>query len=1013
MAPVSSPSFGLLLKRSRRAARLTQAQLAERAGFSVVYISMLERGARSPQRTTVALLAEALALSPSERAAFQATTPLPPPHATYKPQDATAPALPIGSFLGATPTVALVGRESELDVVAAHLAEVVTGQGRLLMLVGEPGVGKTRLAQEISVQARARGFRVVTGRCYEPQQTFAFAPFVEALAKAAAGADTAMQAQLPERWPEVIRLLPNQEASAQTPRQLDDRDARQRLFWQVTGFLGMLAEQAPLALLLDDLHWADSASLDLLQHLAQHTRDQRLLLVGTYRDVEVGRQRPLAGALSELDRDELALRITVRRLVAEETTALIGVTLGANEAAAVRASAVSPQLAQLIYQRSEGNAFFTRQVVRALQEQGVLQLMEGQWMLNTAGSALDIPESVRAVVGQRLAHLAPLTRDVLHEASVLGQVFAFSELQRLGRRGEQEVEEALEEAAGAGIVRERAHDQYHFNHALTHDTLYAELSARKKRRLHRAAADTIERLPDHERRASELAYHLLAADEGERALPYALLAGDQAAAVYAHAEAAGHYRTAVELARDVGDQLHEAEATEKQSGALWQGGRLDEARDLIDHAAHLYQSLGDVEGELRALARIAARYVGTGQVEACEARVLPRLSALERNATDTHAGRLAEVYSELGMGYVFAFRGQEALAAIARGEQFAHATQDDTLRVRALLTRAFGTATLGIADAGALDAALEIIAFAERVGDMNALRPGLTLAYNCYLGAGDFVRARAYLERIQQVDQLTQQPAKSLSVIGELAFCCGEWRRAREAFDELIALEERQSPFGAGLVSGYGSLSLGLLELAEGDEEVAISRLEPASERAYAAGDLQASTLITAAFAEADLLAGRVEAAQRRLARVFTHPGLQELCWWSVPLIALLAWADLALGHMNQAWAAMERCRAYTRAPWLRLLLPDVLRVCALIAMAREQWTAAEEALEEAVQVAREMPYPWAELKALYFYGQLHAAMGERVKARASYKQALAICKRLGEGLYRPHIEQAYAAAPM
>jgi predicted ATPase/DNA-binding XRE family transcriptional regulator len=507
-------AFGLLLKRSRRAAHLTQAQLAERAGFSVVYISMLERGARQPQRSTVALLADALTLSPAERATLEAASPLPSSRAGG---DARAPRSSTGGFLGATPGGRLVGRDPELAVIESALGAVAQGEGRLLVLFGEPGIGKTRLAQEIAAQARACGFRVLTGRCYEPQQSVAWYPFLEAITMAAAGIGGESYSVLAAQWPEVARLLPDHPENAQAPTQISDRAAQQRLFWQMTSFLRSLASQAPLALLLDDLHWADSASLDLLQHLARRTRECPILLVATYRDSEINRQHPLAAALHDLSRDELVERIAAAPLSDDETAALIGVTLGASEGADAGAASVSPQLARLIQQRSEGNPFFTRQLARALQEQDALLFADGQWRLSeTAAVAFHAPESIRGVIGQRLARLTPLTQDALREASVLGQVFAFGELQRLGGRGEQEVEEALDEAAKAGIVREAEHDRYHFNHALTLDTLYAELSTRRKRRLHRAAATATERLPDYERRAAEIARHLLAADEGAR-----------------------------------------------------------------------------------------------------------------------------------------------------------------------------------------------------------------------------------------------------------------------------------------------------------------------------------------------------------------------------------------------------------------------------------------------------------------------------------------------------------------
>jgi transcriptional regulator with XRE-family HTH domain len=277
-------AFGTALKRARRAARLTQAELAERAGFSVVYISMLERGARQPQRTTLTLLADALALSSDERAAFAATAQAPDTARRQRSADPVGAAPPpVGAYLGALPAGQLVGRERELALVEDALAAVAGGQGRLLLVVGEPRVGKTRLAQEITIRARARGFRVFTGRCYEPQQHVAYFPFIEALAQAASLAALNAGAPVAERWPEVARLLPDDLASASAPPQRSDATAQQRLFWHVSSFVGTLAEQAPLALLLDDLQWADTASLDLMQHLARQAHERRVLLVATAR----------------------------------------------------------------------------------------------------------------------------------------------------------------------------------------------------------------------------------------------------------------------------------------------------------------------------------------------------------------------------------------------------------------------------------------------------------------------------------------------------------------------------------------------------------------------------------------------------------------------------------------------------------------------------------------------------------------------------------------------------------
>jgi transcriptional regulator with XRE-family HTH domain/tetratricopeptide (TPR) repeat protein len=1022
-SPTSTLAFGIALKRARKAAGLTQAELAERAAFSVVYIGMLERGARQPQRSTVALLADALVLTPTERAALEAAAHLPsapPPVKRRAKADADMSRLPVGGFLGALPTSQLVGCERERHAIGAALEAVANGQGRFLLLVGEPGVGKTRLAQEITLLARAQGFRVLTGRCYEPQQSVAYYPFLEALAMAAAGADAAVQEKLAESWPEVARLLPERLASAQAPIapvQLDDRNAQQRLFWQVSDFVQALAEPAPLALLLDDLHWADTGSLDLLQHLAHHTRERPILLVGTCRAVEAQRQHPLTDTLSDLGRDEIVERLAVRRLGAEETSALIGATLGAHDGAAGDAATVSADLAQRIYARSEGNAFFTRQLARALAEQGTLAFADGQWVLDAAGSALEAPESVRAVIGQRLGRLTPLTQEVLREASVLGQVFLFEDLRRLGGRGEQEVEEALEEATQAGIVREGERDGYGLNHALTRDTLYADLSARKKRRLHRAAAEAIEQQPNHERRAAELSYHLLAADEGERALPYALLAGDQAEAVYAHAEAEKHYQAAVALAREIGDAAREAEACEKLAGALRKLTRLDDALRAVERAALLSRARSDREGELRALAGIAAVHTfamnqeGLGQQEECLAWLRPRVEALEielaANGVPTSAGLVA-AYCSMAWLYDNLFRWREKDAVAAHAERLAYALGDPAVLVQALEVRAWMNMTLE--PSNAMARARELITLAEAVQSHAGRWTGLSLAtFSSIYYEADFEQARAYQEHLLELSEQPQaQPnwGDVLSDSGALARFRGEWSRARALFAQVEALVERLDPSATSWRAIYTPLWQGVMDLDEGREERAIRLLEEAISRAERFADGQALTYAQAPLAERDLLCGRAAKAHARLAPLLESEEAGPVVEFVAHLLPLLVWAELLAGQVGQAAANIEAHLASPAGSAVRVHRPDALRVRAMVAIAQEHWDEAEVALEEAVRAANAMPYPHAAAKALYAYGQLYVAKGEPERAREKYQAALAICVRLGEGLYRPYIER-------
>ena len=156
-----------------------------------------------------------------------------------------------------------------------------------MLLAGEPGIGKTRLAQEVAHEAANRGFLVAVGRCYEAHRSVAYYPFLEVLANVYAAVATAISSEVPHRWPHLVRLLPDQ-SNVTVPPSTDTPEDQQRLFRAVSGFLREMAHHLPVAILLDDLHWADGASLEMLQHLARHTRGDRILLLATYRDVDVG-----------------------------------------------------------------------------------------------------------------------------------------------------------------------------------------------------------------------------------------------------------------------------------------------------------------------------------------------------------------------------------------------------------------------------------------------------------------------------------------------------------------------------------------------------------------------------------------------------------------------------------------------------------------------------------------------------------------------------------------------------
>jgi YVTN family beta-propeller protein len=346
-----APRFGVLLTRYRMAAGLSQEQLAERAGLSSRGISDLERGARTrPHATTVHHLAQALGLSTDERTLFE--------EAAHRARGAVAQASlsspPVGGFLGALPAEPLVGREEEQGRVRTVLDAVAGGTGQLLLLAGEPGVGKTRLAQDVMAQALERGFLVGTGRCYQRDRQMAYAPLFQALSEVPGTAPAPLQPVIRRRWESARRDVEGLLSDG-----VNAADKRHHLFTVVTDFVMALAAEVPVALLLDDLHWADDGTIDLLQHLAQTTCGKRVLLLGTLRDAHLSEEHPvLAGTLQDLARERLAERMVVRRLSAEETASLAAGLMGQET--------VADDAAAFIYRRTKGIPRFVEGMVHAL-----------------------------------------------------------------------------------------------------------------------------------------------------------------------------------------------------------------------------------------------------------------------------------------------------------------------------------------------------------------------------------------------------------------------------------------------------------------------------------------------------------------------------------------------------------------------------------------------------------------------------------------------------------------------
>jgi class 3 adenylate cyclase len=510
------------------------------------------------------------------------------------------------------------GRHAELEQLKAKVDQTVSGSGALVMVVGEPGIGKTRLTEELAVYARLRGAQVLLGHCYEGEGTIPYLPFVESFRTYLRGRDDdVLREELGEGAPEVATLVSEIRQRfpdlPESPPAESDAE-RLRLFSSVSGFLENASRTHPIVLVLDDIHWADKPSLLLMQYLARRVAGARLLVVATYRDVELDRTHPLSEVVATLRRERSYERVLLRGLPESAIQEMLASAAGGD--ADTEGAEARIAFAAALYQETEGNPFFVREVLSHLIEEGKLYREEGRWRANvTSVSDLGIPEGVREVVGRRLTRLSEGCNEMLTLASAMTHGFDWPALVAISDQDDGTLLTHLEEALKAQVIRELSGERqgsYDFSHALIRQTLYGELSTPRRVLLHRRIAQALEGLyeSDPEPHLAELAHHFFQAAPGgdvARAVDYGVRAGDRAAALLAHEEAAGHYERALQ-AYDLGNARDPARRYERSLAiglGYSRGGTNDRALPALEQAAELADELGDSERMATAVLELA------------------------------------------------------------------------------------------------------------------------------------------------------------------------------------------------------------------------------------------------------------------------------------------------------------------------------------------------------------------------------------------------------------------------
>jgi tetratricopeptide (TPR) repeat protein len=953
--------FGEVLRRYRRAAGLTQEELAERAHLSARAISDLERGRyHVPRRDSLALLVQALQLDDQDRAVLQAA-------ARRSPAGAAAPAhavSPLPPFVGRTPELALVDR---------HLG----GAGPpLLLLAGEPGIGKSRLLQVAAARAPDKGLRTLAGSCQRQGGHSPYSPLLEALQRYLEEMQPAELHRALRGCAWLVRMLPELADGPIDPLPhwvLSPQQEHRLMVAAVLRFLGNVAGPAGTLLVLDDLQWASPDALDLLGTLVRAAVGIPLRVIGAYRDTDL--RAP--DALSVLLTDLAHARLTTRRVLtplspAEAAQLLDGLLAGARGMDAARRNRV--------LERAGGVPFFVESCAHALRAEA--PGAEG-------GDA--VPWDVEQSVRQRMAALPRSAHAVLRVAAILGRVVAPLLLTAASGRPEEEVLEALELACQARLLVADA-DCYRFAHDVIREVLEADLGPARRLLLHRTVADALERQPG-EPPLDLLAYHYSLSPDQGKAVQYLEQAGDLARMQAAHAVAESYYRDLVWRLEDSGRVADAGRACEKLGAVLTTAGRYEAALEVLERAAAARRAAGDLEGLGRVTAQICWVYAQGSTPEEGVARVRPLLAALEARGPSP---ALVDLYVAQARLFVVSGQVDQELAAAARGVALARALGDDRL-----LAAATGRHGLALSNSGRVEEGVGVLEesarLAERVGDVFTLCRALINGACAACAHGDFERAGQCAARAHAVaDQLGDptQVAAATIIGGVHAFFTGDWIRARKDLERAVELGGR---IGTSWVSGEALCALAQVCLGTGAWGEASRYLDQAL---LGAGrdKSEAQQLLV----DLDLLQGHVAAAWERLAPLKGED--------TVPTLGRLAWAHLASGDLEHAAAALTRAKALAQAGQSRTELVRVLELQSRMLTRQGCWEEAILALEEGVALARAMPYPYAEARLLAEYGQLHVERGQPEPARERLEAAPTIFRRLGTRKDAERTEQLLAA---
>jgi predicted ATPase len=757
----------------------------------------------------------------------------------------------------------LVDRTEEMNTLKEAIHRIVHGEGGLILVYGEAGIGKTRLLRELSAHAQSHGLHVLYGRCPALFRMDGVPPYILWKEVIKDYLETCTPEQLHRvigYYPaEVAKLVPELSQKLRNIPQsipISPEQEQNRLFEAVSQFIANISREAPLIVVLDDLHRADPSSLLLLHYLARGVQRIPLLLLGAYRSTDVDAKHPLGAVLTELKRECLPQSISLKRMSLEDTLGMIRQILEQDD--------IPPEFCQRVYEKTRGNPFFTAEVIESLKEEDVIHREAGEWKFEEI-SAIEFPETVKNVVKARLSRLDEECQNVLTLAAFIGNDFTCAALCEVSGLEENKLLGLIEKLLKIGLVKHRiirGEDMCSFTDILVRDVVQEEVSPFRRKKIHNSVACALEKayLKKLDEHFGELALHFLEGENRDKAVDYFMKAGEKSEKMCAYDEAFSYFDHVLKLLDDKDGSVEEKTCITEKLGDLkaWTA-EFDAGIEYWDRALTLWTQLGDRKSAARLNAKMAHAFwfIAGDRKKASEHHKM----ALEVLEKEPESAELANVYEDIGH---MLWRSGEPEAsswiekALALGEKLRDsrvlarcyndlaAFSSDVEELReyaerglktALESNSFETALrsymtlcafyrLGTGEAQkALETIQEGLELAKKVGDLNLLAYLEEQLASCYFDMGETQKALSAAEDGLALTKRTRNASFTpwvLSDIAEYYLWLGEPEKCIRYSTEAVDLAKKT---GENLPSASATLVLGELSMEREDYEEAEKRL--------------------------------------------------------------------------------------------------------------------------------------------------------------------------------------------